>query len=155
MNNLKNYSKPVMQMEQFVPQEYVASCWFLQLYCTGGSTNGDHFLFNTQSPPTNNTPAVGQVTHPAHYSKILKAQTPDEYPPSGQYLLDVLSEVGEFPGALADATNTNGNPGGARYWMQNKSGAYQIGYAWTYEGEYHFHEGEMEWELQNNPNATS
>ena len=155
MNNLKNYSKPVMQMEQFVPQEYVASCWWLQLQCTGGSTSGDHYVFNTTDPTNAENAAVGQVTHPAHPSIILKAQTPDEYPPRGQYLLDVLATVGEFPGAMANDKNTHGNPDGARYWMLNKVGDYQQGYAWYTNGELHFHEGNMEWQLQSKANATS
>ncbi len=150
----KEYLKPKMVREKFVPNEYVAACWWLQLYCTGGSQSGDHHLFDTTSPPTDHTPAVGQVNHPAHYTTILKAKTEDDLMPHGQYLLDILSTVGEFPASLADDTNTNGNPHGARYWMQNKSGEYQVGYAWTYEGEYHFHVGEMEWQLQSSPNAS-
>ena len=151
---LKEYSKPRMVMESFTPQEYVASCWWLQLICTGGSNSGDHYVFNDTDPTLGTNAAVGQVTHGYHVMDILKARTPDDQPPAGQYLLDVLSTIGEFPAALANDQNTHGNPDGGRYWMKNKHGEYQIGYAWYTNGEIHFHEGEMEWNLQDSPNAS-
>ncbi len=154
MKMKKEYSKPKMVMETFTPQEYVAACWWLQLECTGGSTSGDHYLFNTPDPTSGNVAAVGEVNHGPHITDILKAHTPDDQPPQGQYLLDVLSSVGEFPASLADDSNTHGNPHGGRYWMTNKDGSYQVGYAWTYNGEYHFHVGEMVWQLQSSPNAS-
>ena len=143
-----------MLMEQFVPQEYVATCWWLQLECTGGSTSGDHYVFDNTDPTTGENAAVGQVTHGYHLLDILKAQTPDDNPPQGQYLLDILSSIGEFPAALANDQNTHGNPNGGRYWMVNKHGQYEIGYAWYTNGELHFHEGDMVWKKQSSPNAS-
>lgn len=145
----KIYSKPVLTAEAFEPQEYIAGCykWKLDLVCTGGSTSGDHYVFNNTDPTNAENPAVGQVTHAGHNDTTLWATTEDDNPPSGQYLLDILATVGEFPGAMANDKNTNGNPAGARYWMLNKLGQYQIGYAWYTNGVLHFHEGDMEWQL--------
>ena len=150
-----------LEAQQFAPQEYVADCyrWRLQLECTGGSTNGDHYVFDYTDPTLQVNAAIGQVTHPGHDDQVLWATTDDGYPPRGQYLLDILATVGEFPGAMANDQNTNGNPSGARYWMVKKTGDYQIGYAWYTNGVLHFHEGDMVWEMVHHgtgstPNAS-
>ena len=59
----KNYSKPVMVLDLFTPNEYVAACykWELKLLCTGGSTDGMHYVF-----PAEGAEAVGTVYHSSH-----------------------------------------------------------------------------------------
>ena len=31
----KNYSRPMMAVETFVPNQFIATCWVLDLYCDG------------------------------------------------------------------------------------------------------------------------
>ena len=147
----KNYSKPVMGIETFVPNQFIAGCykWGLELVCTRGAVNGDHYVFNNTDPTLGENAAVGQVTHPGHsmgyiYVRLDTPVTPTMDMPEVQA---AVASVGEIPAAMGNDQNTHGNPAGARYWMKNKHGQYQIGYAWTIDGELHFHEGEMEWTL--------
>ncbi len=146
----KNYSKPVMVMDTFVPNQYIAGCyrWKLELECTGGSTSGDHYVFNSNNSQDDN-PAVGQVTHAGHMTQILYVVTEtSEMPsPTDPIVMAELAKVGEFPGVMGNDKNTHGNPAGDRHWMKNKLGQYQSGYAWYSGGELHFHEGDMVWDL--------
>lgn len=147
----KSYSKPVLMAERFEPQEYIAGCykWGLELICTGGAVNGDHYVFNDTDPTAGHNAAVGQITHAGHSMGYIyvRTETPDYPQMSDPAVQAVIASVGEFPAAMGNDQNTQGNPAGARYWMVNKHGQYQIGYAWVIDGDLHFHEGEMEWQL--------
>ena len=142
---------PDLDVQVFTPQEYISGCykWGLELVCTGGAVNGDHYVFDTTNPPENGTPAVGQVIHSGHSMGYIyvRTETPDYPSMSDPAVQAVMASVGEFPGALANDQNTNGNPAGNRCWMRNKSGEYVVGYAWYIDGDLHFHAGEMEWQL--------
>lgn len=152
-----------LEAQKFAPQEYFADCyrWILPLVCTGGSTSGDHYVFNSNNSQNDN-PAIGQVTHPGHtVTPPLMVWTDSSSQPSltDPAVLEVLATVGEFPGVMGNDQNTHGNPSGARTWMKNKLGEYVAGYAWFTNGELHFHAGEMEWQLQHHgtgstPNAS-
>ena len=146
----KNYERPVMGTETFVPNEFIAGCyrWKLELECTGGAVNGDHYVFNSNNSQNDN-PAIGQVIHEGHLAQILyivteSSETPTMATPE---VIEALASVGEFPGVMGNDQNTNGNPSGARHWMKNKLGEYQADYAWYTNGELHFHEGDMVWQL--------
>ena len=140
-----------LEAQQFAPQEYIAGCykWGLELWCTGGDNNGDHYVFNNTDPTAGTNAAVGSVFCEPHSLGYLYVRTETNVTPT----LDMpevqaaIASVGEFPAAMGNDQNTQGNPNGARYWMVKKTGEYQIGYAWYVDGQLHFHEGEMEWEL--------
>lgn len=159
----KNYLRPAMVMETFSPNQFIAACyrWRLDLVCTGGSTSGDHYVFDSNNSQNDN-PAMGQVTHPGHtITPPLYVWTETDATPSitDPAVIAVLETVGEFPGVMGNDQNTHGNPSGARTWMKNKLGEYVAGYAWWTNGELHFHAGDMEWKLDHSgsgstPNAS-
>ena len=150
MNNLKKYSKPVMQMEQFVPQEYINACWHLNLHCTGGAVNGEHWVFTY---PADGSTYLGEVLHGEHDLGYLTCKTEGDARPSDTQLAEIYASVGEFRAALASDAATNSNP---RQLHPNKQDDYTRGFAWTMNGEMHFMAGdELVWSLiEERPNAS-
>lgn len=145
----KNYSKPVMVLDLFTPNEYVAACykWELRLLCTGGSTNGMHYVFEHEGEES-----VGTVYHDSH-EMTYYLWTETNAAPSGAQLQEFYTSIGEFNAYLADDTATNGNPDHRKFHIVGAQGEhYYTGYAWVasvpgIEGNMHFINGEMTWNL--------
>lgn len=148
---------PDLDVQVFTPQEYIAGCyrWYLDLECTGGSVNGDHYVFNATGQ--DGSAAIGQVIHAGHHDQRLYVvtDTPETPALTDPVVLNVLSSVGEFPGLMGNDQNTHGNPSGDRHWMQNKLGEYISGYAWIgTDSQLHFHAGDMVWILEHSGTGT-
>jgi hypothetical protein len=79
MKNKKIYSQPVLVSEQFVPQEYVASCWGLQCNVSG-QVYHDYSPVGTFGPE--DTEWYENTAHPDVYreNQIFNSST---YPPKG------------------------------------------------------------------------
>lgn len=154
MNNLKKYSKPVMQMEQFVPQEYVAACWRLNVWCEGplpSAANGTPQVFVVNMEEGDHV--VGQMSTSCEGGHLCPppiyatTESPDIKPD-----ISVLKyELYGFHAAIATDEALNQNHS---HLMENKPGHYTEGFSWTVNGQYHFFR-EPNWELRANPNSNS
>ncbi len=151
-----------LEVQSFAPQEFIAACykWQLDLLCTGGSTNGMHYVF-----PAEGEEAVGTVYHASHtMTYYLWTTTADA--PSGQQLQDFYASIHEFNAYLADDTATNGNPNHRKFHIVGAQGEHWYeGLAWQahapgIDGDFHFiHADELVWTnvysgQGNTPNAS-
>lgn len=138
MNNLKNYSKPVMKMEQFVPQQYVADCWKVTLGCDGGTqtSNSYHFIFSPSGQYIGDL-CEDSNTHDPHQITV-PIKTEAGATPSNTDIDNAIN--GQFAdGLLVHVSATTGS--GAN--MHIKDNDYLVGYYWNAPDEsgisrYHF-----------------
>lgn len=141
MNNLKKYSKPVMQMEQFVPQQYCEGCTTIQLYCNGGYQTQDrnHWIFNMNTaPPT----YIGDITadgneHGPHWMDVY---VKGEVSPSASdaELLALVANSTYFNAVMASSSaTTQSGPNGTIELKDPPTGA-EHGVAWTVGTYLHF-----------------
>lgn len=126
MNNLKNYSKPVMQMEQFVPQEYVADCWVCTLECIGTqyAANGQPQIYIFDSPYSHGQKyrSDQMVPHEGHTIGTYKVISDTE--PTPLYFAGTLGEFSSITASI-DAVSP-GNQG----FVGHKEDEYTEGYCW-------------------------
>jgi len=154
MNNLKKYSKPVIQMEQFVPQEYVADCWRCELYCSGTqhSPNGQPQVYIFDLPYTGGTYRTDQmVEHQRHL--IGRYKVISDTDPGPEYFSGTLHE---FTAACASVDAVS--PGN-QHFIEHKTDQYTSGWVWPSQPphtEYVYCFAEViEWQrISGSPNAS-
>ena len=134
MNNLKNYSKPVMQMEQFVPQEFIAACWICELYCEGSQRDSkghlQMYVFNG-NPPTGSflNPTMGEhLGHPV--ATFITTTSSPEIKPS---VLDLSETIDDRPGVVASQSAVATGQG---TFVGGKEDQWRGGYTWPSVGDW-------------------
>lgn len=128
MNNLKNYSKPVMRMELFVPQEYCYVCWKVLLNCDGATQTGDsdHYIFiNSGGSYTYWADMCETENRHLPHSELVIVRTDTEAPPTPAEVDSAILNWDFKDAVMGSASNTT--HGGKIF----KDGApHTDGYAW-------------------------
>lgn len=128
MNNLKNYSKPVMKMELFVPQEYCYVCWKVLLNCDGGTQTGNqyHYIYvkNGNQYEYWADLCLTENTHIPH-SELVIVRTETEAEPTTAQIDSSINNWNFKDGAMGNASGTT--HGGH---ILKPDGSTIYGYAW-------------------------
>ncbi len=138
---------PNLDVQVFTPQEYIAACWYLQLYCEGTPLSGktgspETFVFKYPGEEHYLSPQMD--VHDPHFIRTIYAKTEDDNPPSEQYLEDTL---GEFHSAMATEEAIKVGPGTL---LPNKTDHYTVGYTWPgSDGHTWCFAKVLNWQLRN------
>jgi hypothetical protein len=146
-----------LEVQSFAPQEFIAACWVLNLWCDGfpKAPNGqyqDHIFQGTM--PNSYSYLDTAVGHEGHFVGRFTYQ--GDEPPTMETVRD---QIHEFPAIVASISALNH---GGQDFVHNKTDEYSIGYTWPTIPDadadptwnYCFVENPV-WELQiNRPNAS-
>lgn len=126
----KNYERPVMGIETFVPNQFIAACWVLHLECMGtqyDKHNHPQVYIFTQ-PTDHTTPYLPDqmIEHAPHAvgTWVVQADTKPDPLDINQY----VSELNEFAGVSASQSAVS--PGNQTFVPGAKTDEYTMGYAW-------------------------
>jgi len=148
----KNYSRPAMVMETFVPNEYCDSCWKSEVQCVGQSSSQGHLIRYITFPNDPDKPGQydmhwnGHTSHKVTYYLRL----PDGITPTPQNfttLTDYIIKVEDEQGSATTSDDIEVAHG------RSSSGQDQFdGWGWLVGGNVHFTYNPTFQFLNNQPN---
>ncbi len=149
MKERKDYSKPLMNKELFIPQEAISACWKCVLRCEGTpkAKNQHPHIYVFDNPPTGSYRSTQMIDHNAHDIGTFKVISDTD--PGPEYFAGTL---GEFSAIVASQSAVA--PGQGTF-VGHKTDQYTPGYAWTSaEWNYCFAQT-IEWvRIDGGPNAS-
>ena len=131
----KNYERPLMTVEKFLPQEFCSQCYLGEVHCIGESDSQGHFIRYITFPPDTHEYDMhwnGHTEHPVTYHLRL----PDGITPTAENfttLTEYIIKVDDPQGAATSSDEIEIAHG------RSSSGHEQYdGWGWLVNGNVHF-----------------
>ena len=131
----KNYSRPAMVMETFVPNHYCDACWVATVECIGESASQGHFIRYITFPPDTHEYDIhwnGHTNHPVTYY----LRVPDGLDPTTKD----ITELTQYIIAVDDpqSASTTGDNIEIAHGRSSSGHEQYDGWGWLVGGNVHF-----------------
>jgi len=145
----KNYSRPAMAMETFVPNHYCDACWVAKVQCLGESSSQGQNLRYITFPPDTHEYDLHWSGHDAH-DVTYHLRLPDSITPTSQNFTTLTEYIIKVEDEQGSAT-TSDNIEVAHGRSTNSHHQYD-GWGWLVGGRVHFTYDPTFQFLENQPN---